>query len=218
MKQKTYSPKLVYIIACIAATGGLLFGFDTGVISGAIPYLQEYFSIDEHRIETVTTAVLVGAILGTLIGGRLADILGRKKIILFSAAIFVAGSAWSGAVDTVDGLIAARLLLGVAIGISSFAVPLYIAEISPARRRGALVSLFQLLVTTGILVSYLSDLGFADNADIECWRMMFFVGIIPAVVLLAGMVLMPETPRWLMQKGRNEQSLAVLRRIEAPKI
>ena len=113
-------------------------------------------------------------------------------------------------------LIASRLFLGVAIGVSSFAVPLYIAEISPAKKRGALVSMFQLMVTIGVLVSYLSDLFFADESRIDCWRPMFYVGVIPAIVLFVGMLCMPETPRWLIGRGREQEGLAVLSRIESP--
>lgn len=216
MKKSGYNKGLIYIIASIAACGGLLFGFDTGVISGAIPFLQSFFGIGDGQIETITTAVLVGAVAGALVGGRLTDAVGRRPIILASALIFVVGAIWSGAARSVEALIAARLLLGVAVGISSFAVPLYIAEIAPANRRGALVSLFQLLITVGILTSYLSDLAFANEADDTCWRGMFYVGVIPAAILLVGMIFLPETPRWLMQRGREQQSRAVLERIEAP--
>lgn len=216
MKNKNYNKGLIYVIASIAACGGLLFGFDTGVISGAIPFLQSFFGIGDGDIETITTAVLIGAIAGALVGGRLTDAVGRRPIILASAIIFVVGAVWSGAAQSVGALIAARLLLGVAVGISSFAVPLYIAEIAPANRRGALVSLFQLLITVGILTSYLSDLAFADEANNACWRGMFYVGVIPAAILLVGMIFLPETPRWLMQRGREQESRKVLERIETP--
>ena len=212
MKQ---NKNFVIIIAVIAATGGLLFGFDTGVISGAIPFLQKYFSIGDNVIETITTSVLIGAILGAILGGRLTDMLGRKKVILASAIIFVVGAIWSGMAASPESLMAARLILGIAIGISSFAVPLYIAEIAPAKKRGALVSTFQLLITAGILASYLSDLAIANESDAECWRMMFYVGVIPAAILLFGMIFLPETPRWLMQKGRENESRSVLARIES---
>lgn len=218
MGNKGYNRYLIYVIASIAACGGLLFGFDTGVISGAIPFFQPYFNVDDGMVEVITTAVLVGAIVGALVGGRMTDRLGRKRIILFSAVTFVVGTLWSGASSSVYDLIFARLLLGVAIGVSSFAVPLYLAEIAPTRQRGALVSMFQLLITVGVLVSYLSDLGFADNGNPECWRMMFYVGIVPALILLVGMLFLPETPRWLMQRGREQESRAVLERIESPEL
>lgn len=205
---------LIYIIAMIAATGGLLFGFDTGVISGAIPFFQKDFGIDNNMIELITSAGLLGAILGALFCGRLTDRLGRKKVILASAVIFAVGAIWSGVAVDAWNLVLARLFLGIAIGVSSFAVPLYIAEISPAKVRGMLVSMFQLMVAIGVLVSYLSDLYFADEGDMSCWRPMFYVGVIPACILLVGMIFMPETPRWLMSKGRHSESIRILKRIE----
>ena len=182
------NPVLVYVIAIIAATGGLLFGFDTGVISGAIPFLQKDFGIDDGVIELITTAGLVGAIAGALFCGKVTDYLGRKKVILASAVIFAIGAVWSGIAPDSTNLILARLFLGIAIGVSSFAVPLYIAEISPTNIRGTLVSMFQLMVTLGVLVSYLSDLFFADDVDVTCWRPMFYAGIqnIPINKIRAG--------------------------------
>ena len=210
----TYNKNLIYVIAVIAATGGLLFGFDTGVISGAIPFFQQDFGIDDNMVEVVTASGLIGAILGALFCGKITDRLGRKKVILASAVIFAVGALWSGFAPDIYHLIFSRLFLGVAIGVSSFSVPLYIAEISPARMRGRLVSMFQLMITIGVLVSYLSDLFFANEQDITCWRPMFYVGVIPALVLLIGMSFMPETPRWLMSKGRMEESRKILSRIE----
>ena len=211
---KTYNKNLVYVIAVIAATGGLLFGFDTGVISGAIPFLQQDFGIDNSMVEVVTSSGLIGAILGALFSGKVTDRLGRKPVILASAVIFAIGALWSGFAPDIYHLILSRLFLGVAIGVSSFAVPLYIAEISPARPRGRLVSMFQLMITIGVLTSYLSDLFFADEQDISCWRPMFYVGVIPAMILLVGVYFVPETPRWLMSKGRIDESRKILSRIE----
>ena len=205
---------LIYVIAIIAATGGLLFGFDTGVISGAIPFFQKDFGIDNGMVEQITSAGLLGAILGALFCGKLTDRLGRRKVILASAVIFAVGAVWSGIAADAWNLVLARLFLGVAIGVSSFAVPLYIAEISPTKVRGTLVSMFQLMVTIGVLVSYLSDLYFADESDMTCWRPMFYVGVIPACILLIGMFFMPETPRWLMSQGRHDESIRILNRIE----
>jgi sugar porter (SP) family MFS transporter len=207
-------PFIIYIIAIIAAMGGLLFGFDTGVISGAIPFFQQDFKIDDGMVEIITSAGLVGAILGAAFSGKLTDRIGRRKIILIAAVIFIVGALGSGIAPAVWTLVIARLVLGVAIGISSYSVPLYLAEISPTKIRGTLVSLFQLMITIGILSSYLSDLYFADESDITCWRSMLYVCAIPAVILFVGIIFMPETPRWLFSKGRSEESLKILKRIE----
>ncbi|MGN0190217.1 MAG: MFS transporter, partial [Candidatus Cryptobacteroides sp.] len=133
-RQKT--PFFVIVMAVVAAMGGLLFGFDTGVISGAIPFLQKDFGIGESTVEFITTAGLVGAILGALVGGAVTDRLGRRKILIASGLVFAVGALWSGFATSPASLVTARLFLGIAIGTSSFAVPLYIAEISPTRIRG----------------------------------------------------------------------------------
>ena len=133
-----------------------------------------------------------------------------------SAVIFAFGALGSGWAPDIYHLIAARLFLGVAIGISSFAVPLYIAEVSPAKSRGMFVAMFQLMITIGLLVSYLSDLYFADETSVSCWRPMFYVGVIPAIILFVGMLLVPPSPRWLMSVGREEESLSVLKMVEHP--
>jgi sugar porter (SP) family MFS transporter len=211
-----YNKNFVIVIASIAATGGLLFGFDTGVISGAIPFLQDYFVLTDSQVESITALGLIGAVVGALFTGRITDYLGRKKVILASAFVFATGAVWTGLAPTVNQLMISRFYLGLAIGVSSFAVPLYISEISPTKIRGTLVSMFQLLITVGILAAYLSDNAFADNNNLECWRPMLWVGVIPAAVLFIGMFFLPETPRWLMSKGREEEAKKVLDRIEDP--
>ncbi len=213
-QEKKQNKGLVIVIAAIAATGGLLFGFDTGVISGAIPFLQDYFVLTDSQIENLTALGLIGAVFGALISGPVTDHIGRKKVILASAFVFATGALWTGFAPTVPQLMISRFYLGLAIGASSFAVPLYISEISPTKIRGTLVSMFQLLITVGILAAYLSDHAFADNNDLECWRPMLWVGVVPAVILFVGMFFLPETPRWLMSKGREEESRKILNRIE----
>lgn len=211
MKKNGFS---VYIMAIVAAMGGLLFGFDTGVISGAIPFLQSDFSLMDGDVEAITTMGLIGAIAGALFCGRITETVGRRKVILAVGLVFAVGAVWSGTASGALSLMAARFILGIAIGISSFTVPLYIAEISPTRIRGTLVSMFQLMITIGILLSYLSDMAFADETDLSCWRPMFIVGVIPAAVLLAGMFFMPESPRWLLSTGRKDEAIGILERTE----
>ena len=197
-----------------------MFGFDTGVISGAIPYFQQRFQLGNDWIELITTAGLLGAVAGALSCGRIADVIGRRRVILAAALVFSIGAIWSGMAPDARSLVAARFFLGIAIGVSSFTVPLYISEISPARTRGTLVSLFQLLITIGIMVSYFSDSAFAlpEGAPgyVECWRPMFYVGVIPALIMFTGMMFLPETPRWLMSKGREEECRSVLMKVEDP--
>lgn len=205
---------IIFLIATVVATGGLLFGFDTGVISGAIPFLQSDWGIDNNDVEWITAAGLLGAMLGAVCCGRLSDIFGRRKIILVSAVIFAVGALWSGLATDLTSLVFSRLFLGIAIGVASFTVPLYIAEIAPAKSRGRLVSMFQLMVTIGILLSYMSDTFWADENKLDCWRWMFWAGVVPALVLLVGMCFVPETPRWLLSKGRLKECRKVLQKIE----
>ncbi len=164
----------VLLIAVIAATGGLLFGFDTGVISGALPFLKDNWQLSDSSIGWLTTAVLLGAVIGAVSSGKLSDILGRKKMIIVNAVIFAIGAIGCGYATHIEILIAMRILVGIAIGITSYVVPMYIAEISPAANRGTLVTLNQLMITIGLLASYITDYGFSDNAKPDSWRWMFF--------------------------------------------
>src|SRR6185437_11133832 len=136
--QKTTN-SLVYVIAAIAATGGLLFGYDTGVISGALIFIRNEWDLDHSALELVVSAVLIGATFGALVSGKIADALGRKKVSFITAIIFTLGSIATGLAPSVEILIAGRIVIGVAVGIASFTVPLYISEIAPSKSRGALV-------------------------------------------------------------------------------
>ena len=216
--QKKQNNIMVIVIAAIASTGGLLFGFDTGVISGALPFLRQSWNLTSNQQEIITTAVLVGAVLGALGSGRITDIVGRKKVIITTSIIFAVGSILTGAAPSMMFLALSRVILGLAIGISSFAVPLYISEISPTKFRGALVSSFQLMITIGIVASYFSDLAFADEANPFSWRWMFYVGVFPAAILLTGMLFVPETPRFLISKGKEDEGRKVLEKVEDPEL
>jgi MFS transporter, SP family, galactose:H+ symporter len=208
----------IILISSIAAIGGFLFGFDTGVISGTLVFLQDSkgWALTDAQLGGVTTAVLLGAVLGCLISGKITDTLGRKKIIIITSFIFMCGAILSGSAPNVRFLIISRLFLGIGIGIASFSVPLYISEISPARSRGALVTINQLMITIGILVSYITDYWIADDSDPFSWRLMFHIGFIPGLILFTGMFFLPETPRWLIGKGRYEEGAGVLNRVEDP--
>jgi sugar porter (SP) family MFS transporter len=204
----------VLLTAVIAATGGLLFGFDTGVISGALPFLKQYWQLTDASIELITTTVLIGAVAGAIVSGKLSDITGRKRMIIINAVIFSVGAVGCAYAPNVIILTAMRIVIGFAIGITSYVVPMYISEISPTRVRGALVTLNQLMITIGILISYITDYFLSNDAKLDSWRWMFLVGFIPAIVLLVGMFFLPETPRWLISKGRLDEGRKVLEKVE----
>ncbi len=197
----------IYIVALIGALGGLLFGYDTGAISGAILYLKQQFSLSPGLQETITSIALAGATIGAAAGGVLADRFGRRHVIIVTAGMFVVGSIVTALAPSVSVLIGGRLFIGAAIGIASFVAPLYLSEVAPAAIRGALVSLNQMAVTIGILVSYLVDYAFAYPGG---WHWMFGLGVVPAFVLGFGMWLMPSSPRWLMMHGESQEARSVL--------
>lgn len=210
----TKEKRLVFKMAAVAAMGGLLFGYDTGVISGALLLIRKQFSLDPASQEMVVSAVLVGCILGAALSGKLADRFGRRRVIMTCAGIFLVGSLATAAAQSASGLIWGRVVIGLAIGVASFTVPLYISEISPARLRGALVSLNQLMITIGIVVSYAVDDLFAERPG--GWRYMFLSGVLPAVVLGLGMLRLPSSPRWLMGAGQEDKAREVLARLCPP--
>jgi MFS transporter, SP family, galactose:H+ symporter len=204
---------LLYFIAAIAATGGLLFGFDTGIINVALPTLRPAFNLTPELESWVVSAVLAGGMVGPFVSGPLTDRLGRKKINIIAALVFVLGSILVAVASSVAVLIFGRLLLGLAIGIVASTVPLYIAEIAPKESRGTMVTFFQLAITLGILLSYV--IGYWFEGDSDGWRSMFWAGFIPAAILLVGMFFVPESPRWLISKGRDGEALEILKKLRS---
>ena len=194
----------LYIIAAVASLGGLLSGFDTGVISGALLFINDTWPLDSLTKGWVVSSALVGAVLGAAANGILADIYGRKKIIIATAVIFALGSILCGFATSVSWLIAGRMILGLSIGMVNFVVPLYLSEISPQKIRGMLVSLYQLAITAGILFSYLINRLFALSE--YNWRWMLGCGLIPALILIIGISFLGDTPRWLISKKREDEA------------
>src|SRR5580658_2850372 len=202
--------RFVYLAAAFAGLGGLLFGYDTGVISGAQLFFATDFSLSTFALEVMVAAGLAGAAAGALLGGRLADQFGRRTLLIFTALIFAIGAVICATAISTAMLFCGRVIVGLGIGLSSGTVPVYISEVSPADARGWTVSLFQLAITFGILLAYLVDYAFAN---MQGWRWMFGLAVIPAAIFALGMIYLPESPRWLVRRGRRDGARTILFRI-----
>ena len=201
----------VIITAAIAGLAGLLFGYDTGIIAGALLTIQPEFSLGSFASGMVVGAVPVGAVFGAWFASGRADRYGRRTLILISAAVFIIGAIGSGLAQDALLLIISRVVIGLAIGVASAVTPVYISEVAPAEMRGSLVTFFQLAVTVGILVAYLTGLVFTDVND--GWRWMLGLGAVPAVILALGMLRLPRSPRWLVMTGQTEAAREALERV-----
>jgi sugar porter (SP) family MFS transporter len=201
----------LYLIAGVAALGGLLFGYDTGVISAALLFIRQVMSLSPTMQGVVVAIALAGAAVGAAMAGQISDRVGRRRAILGAGLLFVAGAVMSALAQTVVVLLIGRFLVGLAIGFASMLAPLYLAEISPASQRGAIVSLNQLCITGGILVSYL--VGFALASAAGGWRWMLALGALPGLILSAGMLFLPESPRWLAGHGHMQDAETVLKHL-----
>lgn len=219
LSQKQGSLLYAYVISIIAAVGGFLFGFDTAVIAGAIPYMEKYFSLNATQLGIAVSSALLGCIFGTIFAGSLADKFGRKKIMMVAALLFLISAILTALPKTLLVFNIARFIGGIAIGLSSPVSPMYIAELAPARIRGALVTLNQLAITFGIVASYMCDWYIAGLGDEQWninfgWRWMFASESLPAAALLVGLFFIPESPRWLLKAGFIEKARHILIRID----
>jgi SP family galactose:H+ symporter-like MFS transporter len=210
---ETDAKHFVYLATAISALGGMLFGYDIGVISGAILFIKKEFSLSAGMEEIVVSSVLLGSLIGTVAGGVLADRLGRRRLLIVTAIVFGLGAVAAALAPGTASLIGARVVAGAAIGIASFVAPLYISEIAPVAIRGKLVSINQVALTSGIVLSYCIDYAFAGT---QAWRWMFAMAVIPAAAFGIGLLFIPNSPRWLAGRGRTDQARAVLKRIRAP--
>jgi MFS transporter, sugar porter (SP) family len=204
-------PKATAIFTCVVAgLAGLMFGLDIGVISGAQHFIQEDFRITDTVLEHVVSWMMLGAAVGAVGAGWMSSALGRKRSLLLGSLVFVVASVICGIAWSVETLLIGRLILGVAIGILSFTAPLYLAEIAPENIRGAMVSIYQLMITIGIFLAFLSDTAFSYSGN---WHWMLGIIAIPGALFFLGVFALPESPRWLMMRGRNEQATRVLTKL-----
>ncbi|UNS95557.1 sugar porter family MFS transporter [Streptomyces tubbatahanensis] len=207
------NPALLYAVAGISALGGLLFGYDTGIISSALLDLSRDLDLSSRQQEVVVSAILVGAMIGAPVSGTLTARHGRRPVVIGVAVVFAAGSLIAAVAPGVGSLVAARVVLGLAVGAAANTVPVYIAETAPAAVRGRLMVLFQLMVATGQLLSYLVGYALAGPGG---WRWMFALAAIPAAALALGMLPLPESPRWLVGQGHPKRASDILTRLRKP--
>lgn len=202
-------------ISFIAAMGGYLFGFDFAVISGALPFLKEQFGLNEYWEGFATASLALGCIIGCIAAGKIAEVHGRKKALLISAAIFLVSSIAMGLANRLSLFIAARFLAGAGVGMASVVSPLFIAEIAPAQVRGKMVAINQLTIVTGILITNVVNY-WLSKSGVNAWRWMFGLGSVPSSLFLVGTLFLPESPRWLIMRNRLQEAKKVLSRIGSP--
>jgi SP family galactose:H+ symporter-like MFS transporter len=212
-KAKSDVKHFVYLATAISALGGMLFGYDIGVISGAILFIKKDFSLSQGMEEIVVSSVLLGSLVGAVVGGILADRLGRRRLLIVTAIVFGLGAVGAALAPGTAWLVAARVIAGTAIGVASFVAPLYISEIAPVAIRGKLVSINQVALTGGIVISYIIDYAFAGS---QAWRWMFALAVIPAAAFGIGLMFIPNSPRWLTARGQADKARVVLKQIRDP--
>jgi sugar porter (SP) family MFS transporter len=215
-KEKTIDSRFIYFFGSF---GGILFGYDIGVMTGALPFLQSDWGLDDAAIiGWVTSGVMFGAIFGGALTGQLSDRFGRRKMILAAAVVFVLGSILCGLApqDGVIYLVLARIFLGLAVGAASASVPAYMSELAPARLRGRLSGLNQTMIVSGMLISYILDFLLKDLPEAWAWRVMLATAAVPAVILYLGVLRLPESPRFLVKVGKESEALKVLQYIRRP--
>lgn len=207
----------VISIALIAGLGGLLFGYDTGIIANAKDQITTQFLLSDFAWSIVVSSMVLGAFMGALVSGKLADKIGCHSIILIASNFFILGALIAALSNNFISIVIGRFILGCCIGVVSFASPLYISEIAPASKRGALVLLNGIAITAGEAISFLIGY-FLHDLTINSWRWMFGIGVIPAAILLIGMIYMPKSPRWLVKNNNFNQAQRVLSKIRCNSI
>lgn len=205
--------RYIITITVIAALGGFLFGFDTAVISGANPFIQKYFGLDEISLGWAVSSVIVGCIIGAFSAGFVSDLIGRKKVLIITSILFTFSALGTALATDFTFFIMARILGGIGVGAASAMSPTYIAEVSPAHQRGRLVSINQLTIVVGILVVYFTNYAFASAFGDESWRWMLGSETLPALAFFFLLFIIPESPRWLYKNNQKEKAREVLRKL-----
>ena len=214
--------RYVFTICLVAALGGLLFGYDTAVISGAIGFMEKHFSLNATMKGWAASSALFGCIIGVSFAGWFSDKLGRKNTLILSAILFLVSSIGTAVADGFSFFVAFRILGGIGVGVASMASPMYIAEVTPASMRGQMVSVNQFAIVSGMLIVYFVNYFISLQGDISWnetngWRWMFASGALPSILFLGMLFFVPESPRWLVEHGKSEDALSILSRINGDK-
>ncbi len=204
-----FNKRFIILVSAVIAIGGLLFGFDTAVISGTIPYITGYFHLDEYMLGWAVSSVLIGCAVGAIIAGRIADKNGRRPVLILSSILFAVSGIGAGLSNQLILFVIFRLIGGFGVGAAAMVSPMYIAEIAPASWRGRLVACYQMAIVIGILLAYFSNYILAGSG-INNWRWMFIAQSVPSVLFFGFLLAIPESPRWLIMKGRAEEALTIL--------
>src|ERR671911_2723684 len=209
--------KRIGLISIVACFGGLLFGYDTGVSNGAERPMQLELGLSDLALGTVISSLIFAAAVGALFGGQISDAVGRRKTIILLAVLFFAGTLFVVFSPNFAILVTGRVMLGLAVGGASTVVPVYLAELAPYEIRGSITGRNELAIVAGQFAAFVVNyILFATLGHVEgVWRIMFGVCALPAVALFFGMLRMPESPRWLVEKGRYEEALAVLKTVRS---
>jgi SP family arabinose:H+ symporter-like MFS transporter len=206
---KKLNRSFIMLVSGVAALGGLLFGFDTAIISGTIPYITSYFTLDEYMLGWAVSSILIGCAVGAIFSGKLADLYGRRFMLIICAVLFAVSGIGAGLSHQLWIFIFFRFIGGLGVGAAAMVSPMYIAEMAPAAWRGRLVAFYQLAIVFGILLAYFSNYVF-DSLGPDNWRWMFVSQAAPSLLFLLLLLVVPETPRWLIKKGRKKEAANIL--------
>ncbi|WP_274609633.1 sugar porter family MFS transporter [Priestia megaterium] len=216
------SKKFLKLVTIVSTFGGLLFGYDTGVINGALPFMArpDQLNLNPFTEGLVASSLILGAAFGSIFGGRLSDNKGRRKVILYLAILFFFSAAGCVVAPNTTIMVAFRFLLGLAVGGASVVIPSYLAEIAPADRRGVLVTQNELMIVTGQFLAYIFNavIGNVFGDAGQAWRYMLVIATLPALALWIGVLILPESPRWLASKGKMADALKILQKIRSESI